>query len=234
MGKGRVYRDRQVRYTDSFSKREVTRLTGYLGHSWQLYFTHPCWVDGATALVLKSERENRSNYFRHELASRRARAAYRLHRATTVRGLSVSCHQSPVLLDRRHLVGAVPLQPAGTPGQRSAAADVPHLRLPDQRHRRRPLRVRPAHGTWGRRGGALRRAVRAAPAVAVGAHRRGRRRQRGAARGPALYHSRQHLAHALRPAHVLPRGALGAGRSGDSTWTPGRCGRSGPSAGSIR
>ena len=69
MGKGRVYRDRQVRYTDSFSKREVTRLTGYLGHSWQLYFTHPCWVDGATALVLKSERENRSNYFRYELAS---------------------------------------------------------------------------------------------------------------------------------------------------------------------
>ena len=69
MGKGRVYRDRQVRYTDSFSKREVTCLTGYLGHSWQLYFTHPCWVDGATALVLKSERENRSNYFRYELAS---------------------------------------------------------------------------------------------------------------------------------------------------------------------
>ena len=61
MGKGRVYRDRKVRYTDSFSKREITCLTGYLGHSWQLYFTHPCWVDGATVLALKSERENRSN-----------------------------------------------------------------------------------------------------------------------------------------------------------------------------
>ena len=69
VGTGRVYRDRQVRYADSLSGREITRLTGYLGHSWQLYFTHPCWVDGATALVLKSERENRGNYFRYELAS---------------------------------------------------------------------------------------------------------------------------------------------------------------------
>ena len=69
MGKGRIYRDRQVRYTDSYSGREITCLTGYLGHSWQLYFTHPCWVDGATALVLKSERENHGNYFRYELAS---------------------------------------------------------------------------------------------------------------------------------------------------------------------
>ena len=60
MGKGRVYRDRQVRYTDSSSGREITRLTGYLGHS---------WVDGATALVLKSERENRGNYFRYGLAT---------------------------------------------------------------------------------------------------------------------------------------------------------------------
>ena len=50
MGKGKIYRDRQVRYTDSRNGREITRLTGYLGHSWQLYFTHPCWVDGATAL----------------------------------------------------------------------------------------------------------------------------------------------------------------------------------------
>ena len=69
MGKGKIYRDRQVRYTDSRNGREITRLTGYLGHSWQLYFTHPCWVDGATALVLKSERENRGNYFRYELAT---------------------------------------------------------------------------------------------------------------------------------------------------------------------
>lgn len=49
MGKGRIYRDRQVRCTDSYSRREITQLTGYLGHSGQLYFTHPCWVDGAGA-----------------------------------------------------------------------------------------------------------------------------------------------------------------------------------------
>ena len=198
MGKGRVYRDRQVRYTDSFSKREVTRLTGYLGHSWQLYFTHPCWVDGATALVLKSERENRSITGSAPPCGSCASTACRNAR-------SAKC--------RRRC--APPTAPRSTSPPTAATCA-------------------PCSWNWGRRGGALRRAVRAAPAVAVGAHRRGRRRQRGAARGPALHHSRQHLAHALRPAHVLPRGALGAGRSGDSTWTPGRCGRSGPSAGSIR
>ena len=32
MGKGRVHEDPKFTYTDSYSGREITRLTDYLGH----------------------------------------------------------------------------------------------------------------------------------------------------------------------------------------------------------
>ena len=39
MGKGKTYQDPQFRYEDSFSGREILRLTDYLGHSNHFYFT---------------------------------------------------------------------------------------------------------------------------------------------------------------------------------------------------
>ena len=69
MGIGKRFRDEQVRYRDRYSGREITRLTNWLAHSWQFYFTHPCWVDGGRAFLFHSERENAGNYFRYELAS---------------------------------------------------------------------------------------------------------------------------------------------------------------------
>ena len=144
--KGRIYRDRQERYTDAHSGREITRLTGYLGHSWQLYFTHP--VPGgrrrrACGQVGAREREQllplRTRF-------RGAGATHRLHGAEAVRGMPVAGHHPPVLLARCHAEGAGPRRSAGPAGQRGAGADAPQLRLPDQRHRRRHLRVRPAHG----------------------------------------------------------------------------------------
>ncbi|MCY3905812.1 MAG: oligogalacturonate lyase family protein [Anaerolineaceae bacterium] len=69
MGVGRQFRDQQSRYEDPISGREVTCLTNWPGHSWQFYFTHPCWIDGGRAFLFHSERDNASNYFRYELAT---------------------------------------------------------------------------------------------------------------------------------------------------------------------
>ena len=69
MGVGRQFRDEQVRYEDPLSGREITCLTNWLGHSWQFYFTHPCWIDEGRSFLFHSERDNASNYFRHELAT---------------------------------------------------------------------------------------------------------------------------------------------------------------------
>ena len=69
MGVGKQFKDKQVRYQDRFSGREITRLTNWLGHSWQFYFTHPCWVDEGRAFLFHSERDNAGNYFRYELAT---------------------------------------------------------------------------------------------------------------------------------------------------------------------
>ncbi len=69
MSKGKIYHDQQLTYTDRYSKREVRQLTNYLGHSYQLYFTHPCWADDDSAVIFKSEREDRSNYFRYDLTT---------------------------------------------------------------------------------------------------------------------------------------------------------------------
>ena len=67
MGKGRVYDDPQFKYQDQYSKRQVIRLTDYLGHSNHFYFTDPCWFNGDQSFVFTSDRENQSNLFRYDL-----------------------------------------------------------------------------------------------------------------------------------------------------------------------
>lgn len=67
MGKGRVYKDPQFKYADTYSGREIRRLTDYLGHSNHLYFTDPCWFNDNRSLVFTSDRENQSNLFSYNL-----------------------------------------------------------------------------------------------------------------------------------------------------------------------
>ena len=67
MGKGQVYDDPKFRYIDSFSNREILRLTDYLGHSNHFYFTDPCWFDRDRSFVFTSQRENQGNLFRYDL-----------------------------------------------------------------------------------------------------------------------------------------------------------------------
>ena len=67
MGVGRTYDGEQHRYIDPGSGREILQLTNYLGHSYQFYFTDPCWLTGGRSFVFKSERENQPNYFRYDL-----------------------------------------------------------------------------------------------------------------------------------------------------------------------
>ena len=67
MSKGRVYHDPQYRYEDSYSHREILRLTDYLGHSSHFYFTDPCWLNDNRSFVFTSDRENQSNLFRYDL-----------------------------------------------------------------------------------------------------------------------------------------------------------------------
>ena len=67
MGKGKTYQDPQFRYVDSYSEREVIRLTDYLGHSSHLYFTDPCWFNEGRSFVFSSHRQNQSNLFRYDL-----------------------------------------------------------------------------------------------------------------------------------------------------------------------
>lgn len=69
MGIGKQFRDGQIRYEDPLSGREVTCLTNWLGHSWQFYFTHPCWLDDGRSFLFHSGRDNAGNYFRYELAT---------------------------------------------------------------------------------------------------------------------------------------------------------------------
>ncbi|MBT3604069.1 MAG: oligogalacturonide lyase [Candidatus Latescibacteria bacterium] len=67
MGKGRVHHDPKFSYTDSYSGREVHRLTDYLGHSNHFYFTDPCWFNDGRSFVFTSQRENSGNLFRYDL-----------------------------------------------------------------------------------------------------------------------------------------------------------------------
>ncbi len=67
MGKGRVYDDPKFRYIDSYSNREILRLTDYLGHSNHFYFTDTCWFNDNRSFVFTSQRENQGNLFRYDL-----------------------------------------------------------------------------------------------------------------------------------------------------------------------
>ena len=49
MPRGQQFDDRQIRYTDPYSGRDVIQLTNHLGHSNHLYFTDPCWFNSAMA-----------------------------------------------------------------------------------------------------------------------------------------------------------------------------------------
>jgi oligogalacturonide lyase len=69
MGKGRVYQDKQFRYTDAFSGREIVQLTDYLGHTNHLYFTDPCWYNNNRSFVFSSDRENQGNLYGYDLDS---------------------------------------------------------------------------------------------------------------------------------------------------------------------
>ncbi len=56
-------------YMDKASGVEVTRLTGYRGHSHHLYFTNPGWYDKGRKLLFSSDRCNRTNLFGVDLAN---------------------------------------------------------------------------------------------------------------------------------------------------------------------
>ena len=62
MSVGKTYRDPQDRYVDRSSGREIVQLTRYLGHSYQFYFTHPCWLDSALHWEFRSGPEAGSRW----------------------------------------------------------------------------------------------------------------------------------------------------------------------------
>lgn len=67
MGKNRVYDDPKFTYADTYSNRNVQRLTDHLGHSNHFYFTDPCWFNNNQSFVFTSQRENSGNLFRYDL-----------------------------------------------------------------------------------------------------------------------------------------------------------------------
>ena len=175
-------------------------MTGYLGHSWQLYFTHPCWVDGATALVLKSERENRSITGSAPPCGSCASTACRNARSTKCRRRCPTYgSQINVTADRRYVCALLM--------ERGVAGVARSAELFELRPRSQLVRIDVAGGG-----------------------------------SEVLHEDRRYITHVntsptrsdlLTFCHEgLGRGSSNA--SGDSTWTPGRCGRPGPSAGSIR
>jgi oligogalacturonide lyase len=71
MNVGRIWKDEPFRYKDPHSGRHITQLTSYKGHSNDLYFTDPCWTNDNKSFIFTSDRENRSNLFRYDLADHR-------------------------------------------------------------------------------------------------------------------------------------------------------------------
>jgi len=65
LGIGTTYRDPVHRHVDAASGREITQLTDYRGHSFQFYFTHPCWLDSG-AFLFTSDRANHRDLFRRD------------------------------------------------------------------------------------------------------------------------------------------------------------------------
>lgn len=67
MSVGRIFKGEQRRMTDPTSGREVLQLTNYLGHSYQFYFSDPCWLTDTRSLIFRSQRENADDYYRCDL-----------------------------------------------------------------------------------------------------------------------------------------------------------------------
>ena len=55
------------RFPDPVTGAQVTRLTGYLGHSYAFYFTNPGWYAGGHKLLFGSDRSNRTNLYSIDL-----------------------------------------------------------------------------------------------------------------------------------------------------------------------
>ena len=68
MSIGTTYQDPQHRHVDATSGREILQLTDYRGHSFQFYFTHPCWLSDGSGFVFSSDRENHRNLFKRDSA----------------------------------------------------------------------------------------------------------------------------------------------------------------------
>lgn len=64
MGVGHTFENESRHHVDRTSGREVQQLTDYLGHSYQFYFTHPCWLNNDRSLIFNSHRENQNNFYR--------------------------------------------------------------------------------------------------------------------------------------------------------------------------
>ena len=86
MGKGTIFQDLPFQYKDAFSRREIVRLTDYLGHSNHFYFTDPCWFNDNQSLFFMSDRENQSNIFRYDLADGKITQLTDLHGPGRARG----------------------------------------------------------------------------------------------------------------------------------------------------
>jgi len=69
MAKGDISKDQTFRYTDSYSGREIIRLTDHLGHSSHLYFTDPCWLQDNRSFIFASDRQNATNLYSYHLDS---------------------------------------------------------------------------------------------------------------------------------------------------------------------
>jgi oligogalacturonide lyase len=67
MGVGRTWLNETERFADPISGRPVRRLTNYLGHSYHLYFTNPCFFNNDKSFVFISERENARNVYRYDI-----------------------------------------------------------------------------------------------------------------------------------------------------------------------
>ncbi len=67
--KGDTYPAEWREFTDTDTGVRGRQLTDYKGHSHPPYFTNPCWYDGGAKLLFGSDRGNRTDLYRLDLAS---------------------------------------------------------------------------------------------------------------------------------------------------------------------
>jgi oligogalacturonide lyase len=68
MALGQVWPAEWQQFADPVSGAQVTRLTGYKCHNYQLYFTNPGWYAGGRKLLFGSDRGNCTNLYGVDLA----------------------------------------------------------------------------------------------------------------------------------------------------------------------